>query len=64
MAVEIQALVGCQVQECAEEISYYLDMVRIYNGEPICQNCHDGCQREDEPRWVELPEVTLEMLIA
>jgi len=69
---EIQALVGCQVDNCAKEVSYPLDMVRLFKGKPICQNCYEGWLHdyydislpEDNTIWGDLPKITLEMLIA
>ncbi len=61
------ALVGCQNQSCAEEVSHHLDMVMIYKGWPICQECYeDGYSEEagdeDRPDWHELPAIGLEDL--
>ena len=61
----ITALVSCQVQACAEECSFTLNMVRRLNNEPICEACHEkidppfGCERRD---WSSLPPVTLDQL--
>ncbi len=71
MTAIIRALVGCQNQSCSEEVSYHLDMVRMFNGEPICENCYyegDYGARDDSDAliigWDALPLVTLADLIA
>ncbi len=66
MTGTIQALVGCQDIDCATEVSLHLDMVRMLNGEPICETCNgkkpyaklddDGVPEID---WGDLPPVTL-----
>ena len=57
MAGTIKALVGCQDIDCATEVSYHLDMVRLYQGEPVCEECYrEMCA---EPAWSDLPPVTL-----
>ena len=63
---KIQALVVCQNEDCAAEVSYHLDMVRKLGGQPICQLCYedgDYCERDDQGvltgRWDDLPPVTL-----
>ena len=61
MAEKITALVGCQVQGCAEECSYPLDMVMMFQGKPVCQNCYEGdiaaFNNDGEPTvdWHDLP---------
>ncbi len=60
----IQALVCCQVQACAEEQSFPLDMVKMYLGKPICQECFAWGPPNDEIDWRELPDVSLEDLFA
>lgn len=71
MTGTIKALVGCQNEYCATEVSYYLDMVRLLSGEPICQNCYedgDYCKRDEDgeltTKWCELSEISLEDLKA
>ena len=60
MAVKIQALVGCQNEDCAEEMSYHLNMVRMFKGEPICQLCYeDGDYGFLTGKWDDLAPVTL-----
>ena len=65
----IRALVSCQSGCCAEEVSYPLDMVKMFEGQPICQSCYeDGDMVErnadGEPLidWHDLPPVTLKDL--
>ncbi len=53
MTGTITALVGCQITECASEVSYHLDRVRMFNGKPICEECYEG------EVWFDLPEITL-----
>ena len=58
----VQILVGCQVEACAESVSLYLDMVRMWKGSPICEPCFteaycDGS--EAYIQWAELPRVTM-----
>lgn len=68
MAGTITALVGCQMVECATEVSYHLDMVRMFKGEPICKECYLEVAlpigEDDDDRWFDLPEITLEDLKA
>ena len=68
---KIQILLGCQVQGCAEEVSYPADMLRLYNDKPICEVCYDDLvpvQYDDEdeelPRafWDDLQLITLDDL--
>lgn len=54
---KIQALVGCQNLDCAEEVSFPLDMVRLWNGAPVCRECHE-CGGHDIA-WDDLPAITL-----
>lgn len=56
----IPALVGCQVEACAEEVSYPLDMVRRWQDRPICEQCYDdGARPADAPAWADLPSIDL-----
>ena len=69
MTGKIKALVGCQKDFCAAEVSYPLDMVRLWEEQPICQTCWDDGNYwegkfdddgdEEKPRWSDLPPVTL-----
>ncbi|KKK50817.1 hypothetical protein LCGC14_3121240 [marine sediment metagenome] len=62
-----RALVGCQNEDCAAEVSYHLDMVRRFEGGPICSDCYDerteAIKTLDENAtcalWGELPAFTL-----
>jgi hypothetical protein len=64
---KITALVGCQADVCAEEVSYPLHLVRMLNGLPICEICyaeagyifHRGADDRVTPLWRSLPPVTL-----
>ena len=65
MAGKFRAMVSCQIQGCAEEVSYNLDMVKLWKGEPICQNCWEGGGIGDEDtNWHELPDISFEDLCA
>jgi hypothetical protein len=58
----VQILVGCQVEGCAESVSFHLDMVRMWKGAPMCEPCytHDFCDGpECYIQWSELPRVTV-----
>lgn len=63
---QIQVMVGCQIQSCAEEVSYHLDMVKLWEGQPICQNCYElsqvGGHGDESTEWSELPDISLEDL--
>jgi hypothetical protein len=59
MTGKIKALVGCQNDDCAAEISYHLDQVRLWKGKPVCERCWDDDGDEEKPRWSDLPPVTL-----
>ena len=63
MSDKIRALVACQIDECAEEVSYPLDMVSMLNGKPICRECYIAHKPfEGTPGWVPweaLPSVEL-----
>lgn len=62
----IRILVGCQIDGCAEEVSYPLDMVAMYNGAPICETCYDDANYGDPDEdgipkieWSDLPSIKL-----
>ena len=67
---KFQALVGCQNDDCAAEVSHDLSMVRLFRDKPICQACHEWDIDYDDdtidarPSWDELPEISLEDLCA
>ena len=63
---KVQALVGCQNEYCAAEVSYPLDMVHRFNSQPICQVCYEdgdyGERNKDgsnKVRWDDLPPIKL-----
>jgi hypothetical protein len=63
---QVRALVGCQHEDCAGEVSYHLDMVRVWKEKPICQVCYEdgdyGERNEDGDliqSWSDLPLVIL-----
>ncbi len=76
MTDKIRAMVSCQNLYCAEEVSYNLDMVRLFKGQPICEHCYveDGygmVEKEEDGKtimhqddWHELPDISLENLCA
>jgi len=63
---KIRALIGCQNQECADEVSYPLNMMRVWEGKPICQECYeyrilgvDPDEPGDIKGWDELSQIHL-----
>ncbi len=69
--MKIQALAGCQNDTCAGEVSYSLDMVRLFDDQPICENCYDDGEygKVDDDgvlltEWNDLPPVKLSDLSA
>lgn len=54
-----QAMVGCQVFECAAEVSYPLDMLRWWNDQPICENCYNEERKEGSADWSDLEPLTI-----
>jgi len=36
-----EPLFGCQNEDCASEVSYLADMLRLYEGKPICEQCYE-----------------------
>ncbi len=57
----MRILVACQNDRCAEETSWTLDMVRMFEGEPVCENCYmEGDYNPEGCAWTELPEISLE----
>ena len=55
--MKIQALVGCQNGDCATEISYHLDMVRMWDRQPICEGCYNDAGHNAGQPWDDLPAV-------
>ncbi|MGI9408436.1 MAG: hypothetical protein ACR2OV_00075 [Hyphomicrobiaceae bacterium] len=55
-----KVLAGCQVDECAREVSYHLDMLRWWNDEPVCENCYDQERLEDALDWSDLEPLKIE----
>ncbi len=50
----------CQNENCAAEVSFYPEMLAVYNGKPICGDCYDNelwplDEDDDPPRFSELP---------
>lgn len=57
--LEQNALFGCQVLYCAEEVSYHANMLKLYEGRPICEDCFNDTPQEDDENhvfWRDLPE--------
>ncbi len=62
MTGTVEARVRCQIYHCAQEVSYCLDMVRLFGGRPLCQTCYeDG---DLLVSWADLPPVKLKDLRA
>ena len=40
----------CQIRRCAEEVTLPANMLRVCNGEPICEECADNWR--DLPKFV------------
>ena len=55
---EVEPVFGCQHKECATEVSYPADMLRIWDGKPICEFCFDDLpmidrqKGDDEDDWI------------
>jgi len=63
MSDKIKALFGCQIDDCAAECSYHADMLRLYDGAPICEGCYtDEVLADDAPLWSDLQPITLDMV--
>ena len=62
MTNKIQAFVGCQNYDCAVEVSYPLDLVRMFKGKPICRECWEGSQTESTAHWDDLLPVRIKDL--
>lgn len=50
------ALFSCQNEGCAENCSYPLNMLREYQGKPICKYCYED---DAESVWTDLPPLSL-----
>lgn len=64
MAGKFKALVKCQIQVCAEEVSKHLDQVALYKGKPICEWCYVEEVGGNAKDWNKLPQITLGDLCA
>ena len=51
--LEEHALFGCQHIHCATEISYHVDMLALYGGKPICEECYG--ESNGDKLWSDLP---------
>ena len=55
---EVEPVFGCQHKDCATEVSYPADMLRIWHGKPICEFCFDDLpmidrqKGDDEDDWI------------
>ena len=63
---KIPVLISCQDDYCAAEVSYTLDMMRMFLRGPICQACYEDGEygpRDDDGAlvtdWDDLPSVKL-----
>ena len=56
---KISAQVRCQIEACAEEASYHLDVVRFWKGRPICEDCYDNNFPPNGRNWNDLEQVEL-----
>ena len=45
---------GCSVEGCAEHCTYPAEMLRLWDGEPICQGCYDH-DNYCRGSWSDLP---------
>ena len=50
-----EPLFGCRESGCAEEVSYPVDMLHVFDGEAWCEGCWIDNQPDHSPRWYELP---------
>ena len=66
--IHLKAVFSCQVVECAAESTYHADMLRIWNGQPVCETCYkEKFERYDDEgealvSWHDLPKITLDMV--
>ncbi len=65
MTGKFTALLGCQMEACAENVSHRLDDLALWRGKPICQECYeDEVWSVPTPTgWHELPAISLEDLM-
>ena len=50
-------LFSCQCEGCREEVSYPIDMLALWNGAPICDECYIEVRGSSDPDWSDLPPV-------
>ena len=64
MTGTITALIGCQVQECALEVSRPLVMMRFFEGKPICEECYQEYSASvvGDTEWSDLSKINLKDL--
>tara|TARA_Y100000310_G_scaffold291453_1_gene319405 strand:+ start:61 stop:387 length:327 start_codon:yes stop_codon:yes gene_type:complete len=48
--MQAQPFFSCQVVDCATEVSYPADQLRVYEGEPICVDCYAD-RRKGDPEY-------------
>ena len=62
------ALVGCQNDDCAAEVSYRLSMLRWWRDGPICEVCYEQEWMPEEdaerPDWSTLDPIKIDQLRA
>ena len=56
---KIQALVACQNESCAAEMTHHLNNVRMLDGLPICEVCYGIDHSESDTDWTELQPVRM-----
>jgi hypothetical protein len=57
--IKNQPYFSCQNSDCAEEISYPAEMLAVFEGSPICENCYgyiDGPEEGELPEYSDLPD--------
>lgn len=56
-----EPMFSCQNSDCAEEVSYPANMLALWNGDPICEDCYNDVYfrklvgKEDGPDYANLP---------
>jgi len=59
--MKTQLLIGCQIEDCASEVSYPIGMMKLFDFKPICQECFNF-ENETTTDWSELPDISREDL--
>lgn len=53
--LKYNALFSCRDENCACEMSFNADMLRLLNGEPICCECYEHNYVSFDESWCDLP---------